>query len=51
MNSDGVPFGTRKGKYLTFNVNVQQLKDNAKTHEWLASRLSPQHLKMIANAS
>jgi hypothetical protein len=51
MNSDGVAFGTRKGKYLTFNVNVQQLKDNAKTHEWLASRLSPHDLKVIAKAS
>jgi len=28
-----------------FEVELQQLKEHAKTHEWLASRLSPQNLK------
>ena len=46
LNGEGISFGTRRGKYLTFNVNVQQLKDKATTHEWLASRLSPQKLML-----
>ena len=45
LNNEGVSFGTRSGKYLTFNVNVQQLKDRAAIHEWLVSRLSPENLK------
>jgi hypothetical protein len=45
LNNKGVSFGTRTGKYLTFNVNLQQLKDNAEVHEWLASKLSPEDLK------
>lgn len=48
LNKEGVSFGTRSGKYLTFNVNVQQLKDRATIHEWLASRLSPESLRKIA---
>jgi hypothetical protein len=44
LNADGVSFGTRTGKYLTFNVNVGQLQERAATHEWLASRLSPRSL-------
>jgi hypothetical protein len=44
LNKDGVSFNTRKGKYLTFNVNLQQLKERAATHEWLASRLSSSDL-------
>ena len=39
LNREGVSFGTQGGNYLTFNVNVQQLKDKATTHEWLASKL------------
>lgn len=50
LNKDGVPFGMRTGKYITFNLNVQQLKDSAKTHEWLASKLSPQNLKISASS-
>ena len=41
LNKEGVSFGMRSGKYITFNVNVQQLKDKAAVHEWLASRLIP----------
>lgn len=41
LNKEGVSFGMRSGKYLTFNVNAQQLKERAVVHEWLASRLSP----------
>lgn len=48
LNSEGVSFGTRSGRYLTFNVNAQQLKEKATTHEWLASRLSPQNTKLSA---
>ena len=45
LNKEGVSFGMRIGKYLTFNVNAQQLKDRAAIHEWLASRLSPENLR------
>jgi hypothetical protein len=45
LNQEGVSFGMRSGKYLTFNVNTHQLKDKAAIHEWLASRLSPENLK------
>ncbi|HEY6763980.1 MAG TPA: hypothetical protein VI386_04350 [Candidatus Sulfotelmatobacter sp.] len=45
LNKDGVSFNTRKGKYLTFNVNLQQLKERASAHEWVAARLSPSDLK------
>ena len=45
LNKEGVSFGTRSGKVLTFNVSVQQLKDTAVIHQWLASRLSPENLK------
>jgi len=45
LNNEGVSFGTRSGKYLTFNVNAQQLKDRTAIHEWLASRLSPENLR------
>jgi len=45
LNKDGVSFNKYKGKYFKFNVNLQQLKDRAATHEWLAVRLSPDDLK------
>jgi hypothetical protein len=45
LNKEGVSFNMRSGKYLTFNVNVQQLKDRAAIHEWLTSRLSPKNLR------
>jgi hypothetical protein len=45
LNKEGVSFGMRSGKYLTFNVNAQQLKDRAAIHQWLASRLSPENLR------
>jgi hypothetical protein len=45
LNQEGVSFNVRGGKYLTFNVNGQQLKDKAASHEWLASRLSPDNMK------
>lgn len=44
LNKEGVAFGTRSNKYLTFNVNVQQLKDKQAVHEWVVTRLAPQHL-------
>ncbi len=44
LNKEGVSFNMRSGKYLTFNVNVQQLKDRTAIHEWLAARLSPENL-------
>jgi len=45
LTKEGVSFGTTDGKYLTFNVNIQQLKDHTTVHEWIASRLSPQNLR------
>ena len=45
LNKEGVSFNMRSGKYLTFNVNVQQLKDRAVIHEWLTARLSPENLR------
>ena len=47
LNKEGVSFGMRSGKYLTFNVNAHQLKDKTAIHEWLASRLSPENLRKI----
>lgn len=45
LNQAGVSFNVRAGKYITFNVNGQQLKEKAAAHEWLASRLAPDNLK------
>jgi hypothetical protein len=39
--ADGVSATTRAWGAVNFNVNLQQLKDKAATHEWLASTLSP----------
>lgn len=44
LNQEGVAFSTRGNKYLTFNVNAQQLKDKQAVHEWVIKRLTPQHL-------
>ncbi|MCX5636421.1 MAG: hypothetical protein NTX52_01840 [Planctomycetota bacterium] len=44
LNQEGVAFGTRGNKYLTFNVNIQQLKDKQTVHDWVIRRLAPQHL-------
>jgi len=51
LNSSGISVGTRSGKFLTFKVNLQQLKDKAAVHEWLAQRLSPENLKSNARAT
>ena len=45
LNKDGVSFNTYKAKYFKFNVNLQQLKERATTHEWLAAKLSPGDLR------
>ena len=44
LNKEGIAFGTRSNKFLTFNANLQQLKDKQAAHEWLAQRLAPQHI-------
>lgn len=45
LNQEGISFvGSQSGKYFTFNVNAQLLRDKAAVHEWLASRLSPENL-------
>jgi hypothetical protein len=49
LNKDGISFGKRGGKYITFNVSEQQLKERSAIHEWLAMRLSPESLKKQAN--
>jgi hypothetical protein len=33
LNKEGIAFGTRSNKYLTFNVNVQQLEDKQEVHD------------------
>jgi hypothetical protein len=50
LNSAGISVGTRSRKYLNFNVNLQQLREKATAHEWLARRLSPESLKSNARA-
>jgi hypothetical protein len=49
LNKEGISFGTRGGKYITFNVSTQQLKERSAIHEWLAMRLSPESLKTQTN--
>ena len=44
LNREGIAFGTRSNKYLTFNVNVKQLKDKKTVHDWVIRQLAPQHL-------
>ena len=44
LNKEGIAFGARGNKYLTFNVNLQQLRDKNLIHEWIAQRLAPNHL-------
>ena len=44
LNKAGIAFGTRSNKYLTFNVNVQQLKDKQAVHDWVVRRLAPQYV-------
>jgi hypothetical protein len=44
LNREGIAFGTRSNKYLTFNVNVKQLKDKQTVHDWVIRQLAPQHL-------
>lgn len=44
LNKEGIAFGTRDNKFLTFNVNLQQLKDKRLIHEWIVQKLAPRHL-------
>jgi hypothetical protein len=44
LNKEGFAFGTRGNKFLTFNVNLQQLKDKRPVHEWIVQKLAPRHL-------
>ena len=44
LNKEGIAFGTRGGKYLTFNVNLEQLKDKKLVHEWIVQKLATNHL-------
>ena len=44
LNKEGVAFGVTSNKHLTFNVNLQQLKDRNLVHEWVVERLAPRHL-------
>lgn len=45
LNKEGVAFTTHAWGAVNFNVNLQQLKDQARIHEWLASKLSPENLR------
>ena len=44
LNKEGLSFRTPTNKYLTFNVNLHQLKDKQVAHEWIVRRLAPQSL-------
>lgn len=44
LNKEGIAFGTRGNKYLTFNVNLEQLKDKKLVHEWIVQKLATRHL-------
>jgi hypothetical protein len=44
LNKEGMAFVTRSNKYLTFNVNLEQLKEKQTDHEWIVQRLAPQHV-------
>lgn len=44
LNKEGIAFGTRSNKYLTFNVSLQQLKEKQAAHDWLIQRLAPQYV-------
>lgn len=45
LNKEGISIGTRSGKYITFNVSEQQLKEQSAIHEWLVMKLSPENNK------
>lgn len=50
LNAIGISFTTHLSeRTVSFNVNLQQLKDNAETHAWLASTLSPENVKLRAS--
>ncbi len=50
LNAIGISFTTHLSeRTVNFNVDLQQLKDNAETHTWLASTLSPDNVKMRAS--
>lgn len=44
LNKEGIAFGTRGNKYLTFNVNLEQLKDKQLVHEWIVQKLAIRYL-------
>jgi hypothetical protein len=44
LHADGLSFRTLDGEYAIFNVNLEELKAKANTHEWLAGSLSPGNL-------
>lgn len=46
LTKAGVSFRTGSWGNLSFNVNVQQLKEKPAVHEWLASKLSPENLRI-----
>lgn len=46
LNAKGIACTTQAWGGVNFNVNIQQLKGNVEAHEWLASRLLPENLKV-----
>ena len=44
LNTEGIAFGTKANKFLTFNVSHRQLKEKQTAHEWLIQRLAPQNV-------
>jgi hypothetical protein len=49
LTKEGIAFGMRNNKIITFNVNLQQLKDKQATHEWIIQRLAPQFIVKSKN--
>lgn len=43
LESEGIPH-SRGWAGMSFNVSIQQLKENQAAHEWVIQRLAPQHL-------
>lgn len=49
LTKEGMPHATRSNKYLTFNVNLEQLHEKQNVHEWIIQRLAPRHPSFRSN--
>jgi len=44
LNEQGVAFNVKDAKYITFNVNGQQLREKISAHEWLTTKVAPNNI-------